>query len=67
MARERGRNSLRSSAKALNSSNVILMSLRCSSLSNSSTRSSILFMWLMSADATKDKAKSLADMVPREL
>lgn len=64
MAREKDCNFLHSSANCLNSSNVIYMALKFGSLLISSTRSSSLFIWLISADATKDKAKSVADMVP---
>ena len=62
-ANENGDNFFLSSAKFLNSSNVMRTSLNRGSLFISSTRSSNLPRWLRSAEATIESAKSLADMV----
>lgn len=47
-------------------SKLMQISLREGQLSNSSTLSSNLFIWFMSAEATIDNAKSFADIDPLE-
>lgn len=66
-ANDNGSNFFRSSAKFLKSSNLMRTSLKHGSLFSSSTRSSNLPRWLMSAEATMESAKSLAEIAFRDL